>query len=91
LFLARIDFASAWIVSGAAFALYIGQSISRIQFANSPQLGVVIGYAISGIGTLIFAVVANLIAHAIVQKIPTRKQQRDNCPKKVSHLLGPTF
>jgi hypothetical protein len=30
----RIDFTSAWIVSILAFALYIGQAISRIQFAD---------------------------------------------------------
>jgi hypothetical protein len=31
---ARVDFISAWVVSIAAIALYVGQAISRVQFAN---------------------------------------------------------
>jgi len=31
---ARVDFISALLVSGAAIALYVGQTISRLQFAN---------------------------------------------------------
>jgi hypothetical protein len=31
---ARIDFISAWIVSVAAISLYIGQAVSRVQFAD---------------------------------------------------------
>jgi hypothetical protein len=34
---ARIDFVSAWIVSMVAIALYIGQTISRLQFADFIQ------------------------------------------------------
>ena len=33
----RIDFISAWIVSLVAYALYIGQAISRVQFADLLQ------------------------------------------------------
>lgn len=31
---ARIDFVSAWVVAVAAVTLYIGQAISRVQFAD---------------------------------------------------------
>jgi hypothetical protein len=34
---ARIDFISAWIVSTAAITLYVGQAISRVQFADFLQ------------------------------------------------------
>ena len=53
---ARIDFASAWVVSLMAYALYIGQAISHIQFADLLQgpntgfslfLGVIFGITIA--------------------------------------------
>ncbi len=34
---AKIDFVSAWAVSLSAFALYFGQTISRVQFADFVQ------------------------------------------------------
>lgn len=34
----RIDFLSAWFVSIAAYALYFGQAISHLQFAEDPDL-----------------------------------------------------
>jgi hypothetical protein len=36
---ARADFVSAWIVAVAAIALYIGQAISRVQFADRVASG----------------------------------------------------
>ena len=33
----RIDYLSAFVVAGAAFALYFGQAISRVQFANAVE------------------------------------------------------
>jgi hypothetical protein len=60
----RIDFYSAWIISVMAYALYFGQTISHVQFANllndnmaklSIILGTYIGvtFAIAGVSLLI--------------------------------------
>ncbi|HEY6230331.1 MAG TPA: hypothetical protein VIW64_03615 [Pyrinomonadaceae bacterium] len=45
---ARVDFISAWLVSLIAIALYVGQAISRVQFADSlhgwaPWIALIIG------------------------------------------------
>jgi hypothetical protein len=54
---ARADFVAAWTVALAAIALYVGQAMSRVQFANVVQtktkavLGLV--YGLSGGGFLI--------------------------------------
>lgn len=54
---ARIDFISAWVVSIGAIALYVGQAVGRVQFADllgSPHtgksllLGLIVGFTFTG-------------------------------------------
>jgi hypothetical protein len=51
----RIDFTSAWIVSLLAFALYVGQAISRVQFANVVKPSVKVGaFLVAGFAAFMF-------------------------------------
>ena len=54
---ARIDFFTSWFISLFAYALYIGQTVRRVQFANLPgKAG-----AASLVATVLVAVLANLL------------------------------
>jgi len=59
---ARIDFYSSWLISLLAFALYIGQTVRRVQFANLPTQGKLIFFLVAGSIPVILAVLMRLFA-----------------------------
>lgn len=62
---AKVDFASAWIVSLSAFILYLGQTISRVQFADFVQnsaitQSLILGFCLGALGTAEWKIFQNV-------------------------------
>lgn len=62
----RVDFVSAWIVSLAAYVLYFGQALSRVQFADFIQIQARSGDEPSGTAKAFFSLLCALIAGIIM-------------------------
>jgi len=69
---ARIDFYSSWLISLLAFALYIGQTARRVQFANLTAQGKLIFLLITGLIPTILGLLIKFFADRLLLKKKAR-------------------
>lgn len=83
--LAKADFFSAWVVAIAAIALYVGQAVSRVQFADligdpATRKSLFLGLLVSIVGPLLIV---------WRSRLPTKKQGWMGPPSAI--ILGTVF
>jgi len=71
----RIDFSSAWIVSMAAYALYMYQSIRRVQFADTVQSSTAVS-ASGTAGTFAGAMLTLVLYSSVRKKYRTWRENK---------------